>query len=406
MQTTSNNHPPQEDSSRRKSKLHRGALAHIPWLQSPLFGYIACVLLVGLLALIEKIDQYFPHAPLFVGAPFGLASILAAMIWGIGPAVFSIVLGLVVVAKFLSPDVFTLDVAKDLLIAGPFVFLQLVAVAAVIRLERSRRKILEAQQVAEKYAQELASANHQLIQANTQLERAHIMKDYVLTRAAHELRTPLTTILGRTQLLASRLEKTGETPENWAALQSYVPVVETRARHLRALIERLLDLSRAQSRAIPLQRHSCDLGKLCGEVVEDQRVLSGRAIELELPASAVVLQADSQLLSQMLTNILSNAVKYSPEQSSIQVHLCVEEKQATLHVSNECLAPSPEQLAQLFEPFYRTPEVEYSPILGWGLGLTISKEIIEQHGGQIWAESSGEKRITFFVRLPLLTDAE
>ncbi len=245
-----------------------------------------------------------------------------------------------------------------------------------------------------------------MIQANTQLERAHLLKDYVLTRAAHELRTPLTTILGRTQLLASRLEKTGETPENWAALQSYVPMMETRARHLRALIERLLDLSRAQSRVIPLQRRPCDLGKLCGEVVEDQRVLSGRVIELELPASAVVLRADSQLLTQVLTNILSNAVKYSPEPSSIQVRLCAEETQAMLHVSNECLAPSPKQLTQLFEPFYRTPEVEYSPIPGWGLGLTISKEIIEQHGGQIWAESSGEKRITFFVRFPLLTGAE
>jgi signal transduction histidine kinase len=405
MQTTSNDHTPQEDPSPRKSTIHRRSLAHLR-LQSPAFGYVACVLLVGVLVLIERIDQYFPHAPLFVGAPFALASVLVAMIWGIGPAVFSIVLGLGIIATFLSPNVFTPDVAKDLLIVGPFAFLQLGAVVVVMRLERSRRQILVAQQITERYAQELASANQQLKFINTQLEQAHILKDYILIRAAHELRTPLTTIRGRTQLLASRLEKTGETPESWAAVQRYIPVMEARTRHLQALIERLLDLGRAQSRAIPLQRYPCDLGKLCGETVEDQRVLSGRAIELTLPASSVVLQADSQLLSQVLTNLISNAVKYSPEQSSIQVCLCAEEKQGRVHVQNECPALQTEQVARFFEPFYRTPEVEYSPIPGWGLGLTISKEIVEQHGGQIWAEVSREKRITFFVTLPFLTGAE
>lgn len=402
----SNDQAPQEDVSPRKRISPRRALTQFPWLQSPAIGYLACVLLMGGVIMIDKIDQYFPSAPLFAGAPFALASMLVAMIWGMGPAVFSIGLGALVLGALFVPGVFTPNAPRDLLIIGPFVFVQLIAVGTVLRLQRSRQQIVAAQRVAEAYAHQLASANQQLLQANTQLERATILKDYILIRAAHELRTPLTTIRGRTQLLASRLEKLGETPGNWAAVHQYLPVMEARTLHLQALIERLLDLGRAQSRAIPLQRHSCDLGKLCGEVVEDQRVLSGRAIELELPASAVVVQADRQLLSQVLTNLLSNAVKYSPEQSTIQVRLYAEEKQGRLHIQNECLALPSEPLARLFEPFYRTPEVEYSSIPGWGLGLTINKEIVEQHGGQIWAETSEENRITFFVTLPLPTDAE
>jgi K+-sensing histidine kinase KdpD len=196
MQTMSNKHVPQEDVPQREGTIHRRALARFPWLQSPAVGYVACVLLIGVLILIEKIDQYFPHAPLFVGTPFALASMLVAMIWGIGPAVFSIGLGLMVIVTFLVPGAFTPNVARDLLIAGPFVFVQLISVVTVVRLQRSHRQILAAQRVAEAYTHQLASANQQLIQANTQLERAQILKDYVLIRAAHELRTPLTTIRG------------------------------------------------------------------------------------------------------------------------------------------------------------------------------------------------------------------
>ena len=73
-------------------------------------------------------------------------------------------------------------------------------------------------------------------------------------------------------------------------------------------------------------------------------------------------------------------------------------------VHNESTALSQEQLEQIFEPFYRTQDAENSPIKGWGLGLAISKEIVERHGGQIWAESSEGKGITFFVKLPISQD--
>lgn len=394
MQITSKNHTSQEGVSLQDNdNMHQRILARFPWLQSPIFGYLFCVLLVGVLTLVEKVDQYFPHAPLFIGAPFALASMFVAMIWGIGPALFSIVLGVLVILTYLVPGTFTPNMSKDLFIIGPFVLLQLIAVVIVVRLQRSRQQIVAAKRVVEAYAREL--------------EQAQVLKDYVLVRAAHELRTPLTTIRGRTQLLSSRLEKTGKTPENWEAIRQYLPVIQARSLHLQGLIERLLDLSRAQSKAIPLKTHPCDLKKLCDEVIEDQRLLSGRVIEAELPDLTVVLNADSQMLAQVLINLLSNAIKYSPEQSPIYVRVWEEEKQGKIRIQNECVSlPSQEELLHLFEPFYRTPRIEYSAIPGWGLGLTISKEIIEQHGGQIWAEAPQEKNIAFVITLPLPVSAE
>lgn len=373
------------DESRRSTRFR--------WWRSSITGYFASFFLVGALLIIEKIDELVPHAPIFVGTPFALISVLAALIWGLGPALVAFVLGLIVVIEFFSPDVLSTDFLHDAAIIGPFTVLQLVAIATVIKLERARQRLLAARQ-------ELASAHEELLASHKQLEQAVALKDYVMTRAAHELRTPLTTILGRTQLLSSRLNKSGETPENWAALKNYLEVIEVRALHMRALIENLFDLSRIHAKIAPLEKRPCDLGNLCRKVVEAQRVSSGRIIELELPAQDIMLQADDKRLSQVLVNLLSNAIKYSQEDSVIYVRVSSEDTHALLLVHNAYPELAPEQLKRLFEPFYRASNVEYSSIQGWGLGLTLAKEIVEQHGGQIEARSTQGNGITFVVRLP------
>jgi signal transduction histidine kinase len=376
-----------------------------PWLRSAWFGYVAGLLLVGAMLLLEKIEQLFPEAPIFTSAPFALVSVLVGLIWGLGPALFSIALGLLVIVEILSPDLMTSDVGRDALIVAPFVFLQIVAVATVIRFEAARRRILADRQVIQAYARELEAANQRLVQVNEQLERANYLKDYVITRSSHELRTPITTILGRTQLVLSRLSRLGETPENWAALRRHLETIVVHSQRLRALINDLFDLSSVRSGEVPLRLAPCDFGSLCREVIEDQQALSGRAIELELPADRLLLQADEKRLTQVLVNLVDNAVKYSPEHSVIHVLARAEDAHVIVQVQNEGTVLSPTQLEQLFEPFYRTLDAETSPIKGWGLGLSISKEIVKRHGGQIWAESSEGKGITFFVRFPLQAGA-
>jgi len=371
------------------------------FFRSSWFGYIACVLLVAALLLIEKVDEYIPQAPIFIGTPFAMVSLFVAMIWGIGPALVSIGLGLFVLADFISPGIFSPDMIKDMALDGPFVFLQLVAIVVIIRLERFHRKILVMHHELEATHHELNVTHQKLLERNQELKRANELKNFIITRASHEFRTPLTTILGRTQLFRTRLNKSGETPENWAALREYLRVVELRSTHLRTLIEHLFDLSRITAPTTPFQRHPCNFGKLCQDMIEDQRELSGRMIEWTVPHEPFVLQAEEALLAQVLANLLNNAIKYSPENSPIHVRLSSEGDQALLQVQNECETLSSEQLAHVFDPFYRTTDKEYSSIPGWGLGLAICKEIVERHDGHIWAESSEGEGMIVSVQLPL-----
>ena len=395
MQSAPKNPRPQQNLSQED----RSHFRSFTRLRSPIAGYIIASLLVAGLLAIERLDEYIPQAPLFVGAPFGLVAILVALIWGIGPALVALVLGLIVLAKFISPGLLTPNLLHDGAILAPFIVLEITAIAAVIHLDRTRKALLKAHQA-------LGAEHEKVVQSHKQLEQAGALKDYVLTRAAHELKTPLTTILGRTQLLTSRLKKSGETPENWDAVEKYVAVVEVRALHLRALIDSLFELSRVQSEEWPSPLPLCDLKNLCRDVIEEQQVQSGRAIELDFPAASIELPADDKRLEEALANILSNAIQYSKENTPIEVHAISDGGYVTLQVHNECHALDPEQLEQLFQPFYRTPGVQYSPIHGWGLGLTISKEIVERHKGQIWAESSEGCGLSIFIKLPLQAEVE
>lgn len=372
--------------------------------RSAWFGYIACVLLVVALLIIEKIDEYIPQAPIFVATPFAMVSIFVAMLWGIGPALFSVGLGLFVLADFISPGIFSFDMIKDTDLNGPFVFLQLVAIAVIFRLERFHRQTLAMHHALEATHQELEVTHQKLIESNQQLKHANELKDYVITRASHEFRTPLTTILGRTQLFLARLNKSGETPENWAVLRDYLKVVEVRSTHLRKLIETLFDLSRITTPAIPFQKHPCNVGTLCQDMLEDQRELSGRMIDYTLPSEPLIVQAEEALLAQVFANLLNNAIKYSPEHSPIHVRLFPEGNQAVLRVQNECETLSSEQLERVFDLFYRTTDNAYSDIPGWGIGLAICKEIVERHGGHIRAESPEGEGMIVFVKLPLTID--
>ncbi len=211
-------------------------------------------------------------------------------------------------------------------------------------------------------------------------------------------------ILGQTQMALRRLNRSGETPENWSVLRQYLGIVEAHALNLRMLIEDLFDLSSVRTGQFPLRLTQCDLGSLCRDVIKDQQACSDRSIELDLPSEPLLLQADEKRLVQVLVNLVNNAVKYSPENTTIRVRVRPEHAHLILEVHNEGTALSPVQLERIFEPFYRTLDAESSPMKGWGLGLAISKEIVERHRGQIWAESAEGKGITFFVKLPISQD--
>jgi len=362
----------------------------LPWWHTPIFGYLMSVLLVTLsVALVRLLLLHELH---IVWIPFCLVSVFVGFIWGTSPALLATLLGFLAFTLFAVPqeDFLTLNIWNDIRLLGPFVLAQGTIALLAAQNAVKHRRVLTARQEVQAYAQELAIANQEL-------ERANHLKDYFITRAAHELRTPLTTILGETQLALRRLHKTNSTAPEF---QQSFEKVEMHAKSLHALIEDLIALSSLRSNETCLHYRSCDFGKLCCEVVADQRAQTERQIVLHMPVYPLLLQADCDRLSQVVINLVHNAILYSAEHSTISVNLHAANAHLVLQVHNEGNELSQEQQIRLFEPFYRTPFAETFNRSGWGLGLTLSKEIVERHAGRIRVESAQGRGTTFFVELP------
>jgi signal transduction histidine kinase len=173
-----------------------------------------------------------------------------------------------------------------------------------------------------------------------------------------------------------------------------------------ALVNDLLDINILRSGKMPMRLAPCDHCVLCWRVIEEQRALTCRQIEVKLSSCPLVVQIDEERISQVIINLFSNALKYSPASTVIRVEVCQRSEEAILAVHNDGSVLSKEQQKTIFEPFSRGPEAQSSAISGWGLGLAICKEIVERHGGHLWVESSEEMGTTFFVALPLPTGSE
>lgn len=373
---------------------------HLPWWHMPLTGYLVSVFMVALVVFI--IRTFAIKEVHFLWIPFCLVSVVVGSIWGVSPALLATLLGFLAFNFLVIPEsrLLTPDFWNDLRIFGPFVLAQAgIALLAAQNAVKHRRALIARQEI-NTYALELATLNRQLEQTNRDLTRANRLKEDFMTRAAHELRTPLTTILGETQLALRRLHKEQASTSDLQTYERHFAKIEARARGLRTLIEDLIALSGLRSGDAPLHYELCDLGTLCREVIEEQRALSGRQIGLRLPAGPLILQADSERLLQVFVNLVSNAIYYSCAGTTI--HVCARSRPGYVlfQVHNVGPALSQEQQAHVFEPFYRAPSAETQRKNGYGLGLTISQEIVQRHGGQIRIQST-EKGTTFSVQLPV-----
>lgn len=338
--------------------------------------------------------RFFVTEPLFVWAPFCLTVVMVGFLWGTGPALLTMTLAILAINYVVIPqyDLLTLDIWNDITLLGPFVFVQILIVLLAARNAAHYRRLLAAKQEIQAYAQSLEATNRQL-------ERVNRLKDYFFMRAAHELRTPLTTILGEAQFALRRMNKAEKTATNIAVWRGHFENIEVRAHGLHSLVEDLIELYSLRSEETQLKLIACDMRDLCIEVIEEQRTLSGRQIELELPPEPAIIQADYERFRQVIVNIVDNAVKYAPENTTIQVRVREECVHVIIEIHNDDSELSQEQQERIFEPFYRTPAAEAS-FKGWGLGLTISKECVMRHGGRIWVESAEKRGVTFFVELP------
>jgi len=367
------------------------------WWRSPLVGYPAGIVLVAVTLLVAHFYSLAVPVPYFTGAPFFLTTVITAWLWGSRPALFVILLEFLGLEIFIVPPMGLFSFAGwiDLVMFGPWILSQLAVALITIQRETARRRL-------EATEQELRARTEELVESNHQLEQANHLKDLFVSRASHELKTPITVIRGQVYLgLRLLCQHAAEISAELAPLHMRLEKVDTQTNRLQALVNDLLDLSSLQAMNLPLRVTECDLGSLCYEVVDDQRALSGRRFDLEITSNPLILQADCLRISQVITNLVTNAVKYSPEGSVIRIQVVQEQSSVILQVHNDGPAIPQEEQATIFEPFYRLASAQSSSKKGSGLGLSITKEIVERHGGQIWVESLEGRGTTFFVQLPL-----
>lgn len=390
----------EQPHSHQHGGTQQAALASVPWWRKLIPSYALAFLIVVLATSITLIGEKLVNVYYFPNSATLLMGILCiALIWGIGPGLFAIILSCCVLFYIdLFPDGNVIFGRPQLnwMILVPVAFFALASIVVVILIgqrETARRKALRAEQTAQKHASDLAGVNQELLKANQ-------LKDLFVSITSHELKTPITTIRGQAQLALRRLKKQVASPELNGLREAFATVDEQTGR-LTNLLNELLDLTSLRSGKRALTKKASNLGDICRKVVEEQRMVSERTIDVELPSEPIILYADAERLGQVVTNLVSNALKYSPSESKVGVKAERRDHWARIQVQDAGRGISPEQQENIFQPFYRTSEARASNVSGTGLGLAICKDIIDQHQGRIWYESTLGKGSTFFVDLPI-----
>jgi signal transduction histidine kinase len=255
------------------------------------------------------------------------------------------------------------------------------------------------QQAEERRAleEELRRKNYELEQQNLAIQEANRLKSEFVSMVSHELRTPLTSIGGYTELLLER-DAAALSPD---ARQS-LGIVKTNADRLLKMINDLLDLSRMEAGKIELRRAAVDLRPLIVGVGESLRPLIDarrQRLRLDLPADLPAVWADADRVEQIITNLVANAHKYTPAEGSITVGARRDDGSVRVDVSDTGAGLSAEEREQLFTRFFRAPGTRR--VAGSGLGLVITRLLVELHGGRIGVSSAPGEGSVFSVWLPV-----
>ncbi|PZR28503.1 MAG: hypothetical protein DI535_06380 [Citrobacter freundii] len=230
----------------------------------------------------------------------------------------------------------------------------------------------------------------------TERKQDEIRKNEFLAVASHELKTPITSIKAYTQLLANTYQHTDD-----AFLKNALAKVENQVNKMSKLVGDFLNLSKIEADKVLLQRERVALNELVREAVSDMQLISpGYVITLHVPAKTLWVNADREKIMQVLTNLLNNAVKYSPDEKEIKLILSEEGDDATVTIEDRGIGIKPGEYEKIFERFYRA-DPNNIRVSGFGIGLYISAEIIRRHGGQIGVKGKKDKGSSFYFKLPV-----
>jgi signal transduction histidine kinase len=223
------------------------------------------------------------------------------------------------------------------------------------------------------------------------------MKDVFLASVAHEMRTPLAAAKAQAQLALHQLSDNESDTASAGALRVIARQIDKVVR----LVSDLLDVSRLETGTLPLNPTEVDVANIARDVVERLQVVAeGRQLSVQAPESAPAV-ADRDRVEQVLTNLISNAIRYSPEGTPVEIAVQPRPESIQLSVRDHGIGIPRDQQQRIFDRFTRVNGDDGGA--GIGLGLAIAKAIVEQHGGRIWVESTGKRGegSTFHVRLPV-----
>ena len=249
--------------------------------------------------------------------------------------------------------------------------------------------------------EQLIRSNRDLELANRKLKELDKLKSDFVSLVSHELRTPLTSIKAFTELIMIKPMMTAD------KRRMHLSIINNEADRLMRLINDILDLTRIEAGNIIWNVTRVDLPEIIRNTVANLVSIADSkrlTVSLQLPDSLPALYGDRDRLIQVITNILSNAIKFTPDGGSILIAASCEPapiRQITISVTDSGIGIPQTDLEVIFEKFHRSGDVLTTPAEGTGLGLAISKYIVEYHGGRIWAECAPGKGSRFIFTLPL-----
>ncbi|MET3575898.1 cell wall metabolism sensor histidine kinase WalK [Bhargavaea ullalensis] len=230
----------------------------------------------------------------------------------------------------------------------------------------------------------------------TEQEKIEMERREFVSNVSHELRTPLTSMKSYLEALADGAWKDEE------IAPSFLHVTQTETERMIRLVSDLLQLSRMDSREYELNADIVDFVKFFHRIIDRFELMKSKEVQFIrlIPPGPLYTEIDMDKMTQVIDNIISNALKYSPDGGNVRFSIIVEDERLKVAVSDDGMGIPEANVKRIFERFYRADKARSRAMGGTGLGLAIAKEMINAHGGSIWAESEEGKGTTVFFTLP------
>ncbi|WP_394189884.1 cell wall metabolism sensor histidine kinase WalK [Paenisporosarcina quisquiliarum] len=239
-----------------------------------------------------------------------------------------------------------------------------------------------------------------VVHDNTEQEKIDMERREFVANVSHELRTPLTTMRSYLEALADGAWQDTE------LAPTFLKTTQTETERMIRLVNDLLQLSKMDSRDYDLNKEMVEFNKFFNRIIDRFEMSKSNNVNLQrlLPDAQYFVEIDTDKLTQVIDNIISNALKYSPDGGNVRFGVIVQEGFLKVMISDDGMGIPKENVERIFDRFYRVDRARARSMGGTGLGLAIAREMIEAHGGLIWAESEEGHGTTIFFTLPFELD--